>query len=183
MGNWAKKDGGGSDLSTINSRQANAVNYNNTSNVGHRQYDPEPPTDGNINAILEMEEALIAAHRKEIEDTMEIVREEMKLLAEVDQPGSLIDNFVTQLSFVLSRKAAGLVSLHARLVTERAGDTEFGREFLVKAAVCSLLSLLDQTLPFNAWSCFRVLRGNSAMYKSLVVLAGINISVHIHVSC
>ncbi|XVF62580.1 hypothetical protein PTKIN_Ptkin09bG0019800 [Pterospermum kingtungense] len=114
MGNLAKKDGGGSDLSATNSRQASAVNYN-TNNVGHRQNDLEPPIDGNINAILEEEEALIAAHRKEIEDTMEIVREEMKLLAEVDQPGSRIDNYVTQLSFVLSRKAAGLVSLQARL--------------------------------------------------------------------
>jgi len=41
--------------------------------------------------------------------------QEMKLLAEVDQPGSLIDSYVTQLSFVLSRKAASLVSLQARL--------------------------------------------------------------------
>ncbi|XP_022721932.1 kinesin-like protein KIN-13A [Durio zibethinus] len=114
MGNLTKKDGGGSDSSTTNSRQANAVNYN-TNNVGHRQYDPEPSTDGNINAILEEEEALIAAHRKEIENTMEIVREEMKLLAEVDQPGSHIDDYLTQLNFVLSRKAAGLVSLQARL--------------------------------------------------------------------
>ncbi|MBA0856639.1 hypothetical protein Goshw_001107 [Gossypium schwendimanii] len=112
--NWAKKDGG-SDLSASNSRQVNAVNNNETNTVGYRQYDPEPPTDENINAILEEEEALIAAHRKEIEDTMEIVREEMKLLAEVDQPGSHIDNYVTQLSFVLSRKAASLVSLQARL--------------------------------------------------------------------
>ncbi|KAK4856029.1 hypothetical protein QYF36_013397 [Acer negundo] len=77
-----------------------------------RQYEAGLPSDGNINALLEEEEALIAAHRKEIEDTMEIVREEMKLLAEVDQPGSLIDNYVTQLSFVLSRKAAGLATLH-----------------------------------------------------------------------
>ncbi|MBA0829704.1 hypothetical protein Goarm_014289 [Gossypium armourianum] len=112
--NWAKKDGG-SDLSASNSRQVNAVNNNETNTIGYRQYDPEPPTDENINAILEEEEALIAAHRKEIEDTMEIVREEMKLLAEVDQPGSHIDNYVTQLSFVLSRKAASLVSLQARL--------------------------------------------------------------------
>nr|GMD68373.1 kinesin-like protein KIN-13A [Ipomoea batatas] len=74
------------------------------------------PEDDSINEILEEEEALIAAHRKkEIEDTMEIVREEMKLLAEVDQPGSHIDNYVTQLSIVLSRKAASLVSLQARL--------------------------------------------------------------------
>ncbi|XP_008655223.1 kinesin-like protein KIN-13A isoform X2 [Zea mays] len=70
--------------------------------------------DMEINTILE-EEALIAAHRKEIESTMEIVREEMNLLAEVDQPGSLIDNYVAQLSFLLSRKASGLVSLQARL--------------------------------------------------------------------
>ncbi|KAM5568960.1 kinesin-like protein KIN-13A [Rosa sericea] len=112
LGNWLKK-GGGSDLSTTSSKQPNTGN-SNTSNVGSRQSEPEVP-DGNINAILEEEEALIAAHRKEIEDTMEIVREEMKLLAEVDRPGSLIDNYVTQLNFVLSRKAASLVSLQARL--------------------------------------------------------------------
>ncbi|GLT99121.1 hypothetical protein SLE2022_165850 [Rubroshorea leprosula] len=112
-GNLGRRDGRGSDLSTTNSRQQSSVS-NNQNNVGYRQYEAEPP-DGNINELLEEEEALIAAHRKEIEDTMEIVREEMKLLAEVDQPGSMIDNYVTQLSFVLSRKAAGLVSLQARL--------------------------------------------------------------------
>ncbi|KAK2645877.1 hypothetical protein Ddye_021072 [Dipteronia dyeriana] len=145
LGNWPKKDAGGSDISTTNSRQQNSSSYStnnvgsrqyeaaggsdstttnsrqqntssySTNNVGSRQYEAGLPSDGNINALLEEEEALIAAHRKEIEDTMEIVREEMKLLAEVDQPGSLIDNYVTQLSFVLSRKAAGLVSLQARL--------------------------------------------------------------------
>ncbi|KAL3583040.1 hypothetical protein D5086_017372 [Populus alba] len=119
-GNWLKKDGSGPDLPTGNSKQQNTGNFS-ASNTGPRQYEPYPP-DGNINAILEEEEALIAAHRKEIEDTMEIVREEMKLLAEVDQPGSLIDNYVTQLSFVLSRKAAGLVSLQARLASQQAGN-------------------------------------------------------------
>ncbi|KAG5240890.1 hypothetical protein OIU76_014409 [Salix suchowensis] len=112
-GNLLKKDGSGPDPPTTNSKQQNTGNCS-ASNTGSRQYEPYPP-DGNIKAILEEEEALIVAHRKEIEDTMEIVREEMKLLAEVDQPGSLIDNYVTQLSFVLSRKAAGLVSLQARL--------------------------------------------------------------------
>ncbi|GFZ13993.1 P-loop containing nucleoside triphosphate hydrolases superfamily protein [Actinidia rufa] len=85
LGNWLKNDGSGSDLSATSYKPQNE------------------------------EEALIAAHRKEIEDTMEIVREEMKLLAVVDQPGSRIDNYVTHLSFVLSRKAAALVSLQARL--------------------------------------------------------------------
>jgi kinesin family protein 2/24 len=44
-----------------------------------------------------------------------IILQEMNLLAEVDQPGSLIDNYVAQLNFLLSRKASGLVSLQARL--------------------------------------------------------------------
>eukprot|EP00249_Psilotum_nudum_P022165 c28399_g1_i2 orf=163-2601(+) len=71
--------------------------------------------DEHITAILEEEEDLIAAHRLEVEDSMELVREEMKLLSEVDQPGSLIDCYVSQLSYVLSRKAAGIVNLQARL--------------------------------------------------------------------
>ncbi|KAH0784858.1 hypothetical protein KY290_004456 [Solanum tuberosum] len=114
-GNGSRIDVSSADsLSTSYKQQS--TNSSNIKSIGTRQNElNSPPRDDNINEILEEEEALIAAHRKEIEDTMEIVREEMKLLAEVDQPGSLIDNYVTQLSFVLSRKAASLVSLQARL--------------------------------------------------------------------
>ncbi|XP_057429548.1 kinesin-like protein KIN-13A [Lotus japonicus] len=120
--NLTKRDANGSDLFTTSSKQQTMGNYStvttgnySTVTTGSRLYEAESSPDGNISAVLEEEEALIAAHRKEIEDTMEIVREEMKLLAEVDQPGSRIDNYVTQLSFVLSRKAASLVGLQARL--------------------------------------------------------------------
>ncbi|XP_056841990.1 kinesin-like protein KIN-13A isoform X2 [Raphanus sativus] len=107
--NLSKRDVRSSDIPTFtNFRQ-------NTSETISRQYETDTSLDENIDALLEEEEALITAHRKEIEDTMEIVREEMKLLAEVDKPGSMIENYVTQLSFVLSRKAAGLVSLQAKL--------------------------------------------------------------------
>ncbi|XP_061370541.1 kinesin-like protein KIN-13A [Gastrolobium bilobum] len=112
--NWMKRDANGSDLFTASSKQQSTGN-NSTVATGSKLYEAESSPDGNISAVLEEEEALIAAHRKEIEDTMEIVREEMKLLAEVDQPGSHIDNYVNQLSFVLSRKAASLVGLQARL--------------------------------------------------------------------
>uniref|UniRef100_A0A1D1YYC5 Kinesin-like protein n=1 Tax=Anthurium amnicola TaxID=1678845 RepID=A0A1D1YYC5_9ARAE len=111
---WPKKDSAYDFPVTSNKQQH--MHDSGASNTMTQRYEEEVPfNEGDINAILEEEEALIAAHRKEIEDTMEIVREEMKLLAEVDQPGSRIDNYVTQLSFVLSRKAAGLVSLQARL--------------------------------------------------------------------
>ncbi|KAH0728177.1 hypothetical protein KY284_004042 [Solanum tuberosum] len=115
QGNGSRIDVSSADsLSTSYKQQS--TNSSNIKSIGTRQNElSSPPRDNNINEILEEEEALIATHRKEIEDTMEIVREEMKLLAEVDQPGSLIDNYVTQLSFVLSRKAASLVSLQARL--------------------------------------------------------------------
>ncbi|KAK4767322.1 hypothetical protein SAY86_015072 [Trapa natans] len=114
-GNWMKKNSASSDISSSGFQQQNPGNYySHPGSAGSRQYESEL-SDGDFNEILEEEEALIAAHRKEIEDTMEIVREEMQLLAEVDQPGSLIDNYVTQLSFVLSRKAASLVGLQARL--------------------------------------------------------------------
>ncbi|CAL9078958.1 unnamed protein product [Musa textilis] len=111
--NWSKKESG-PRLPPLNQKQQHI--FDSASDTVSKQYEQEAScNDEEINALLEEEDALIAAHRKEIENTMEIVREEMNLLAEVDQPGSLIDNYVTQLSFVLSRKAAGLVSLQARL--------------------------------------------------------------------
>ncbi|CAN4095979.1 unnamed protein product [Withania somnifera] len=114
-GKWSRKDVSSSDSSSMSYKQQNA-SIPNVRSVGSGQNEPSsPPHDENINELLQEEEALMTAHRKEIEDTMEIVREEMKLLAEVDQPGSHIDNYVTQLSYVLSRKAASLVSFQARL--------------------------------------------------------------------
>lgn len=50
-----------------------------------------------MNSILEEEEELINCHRYNIEETMEIVRREMNLLTEVDQPGSAIDQYVDAL--------------------------------------------------------------------------------------
>lgn len=45
----------------------------------------------------------------------DVCLQEMKLLAEVDRPGSRIDRYVSQLNYVLSRKAAGIFNLQARL--------------------------------------------------------------------
>ncbi|KZV25608.1 kinesin-13A [Dorcoceras hygrometricum] len=114
-GHGLRKESDNSDMPTSSYKQRQNINSSNVTGIVAKQNETEPPSHESINEILEEEEALISAHRKEIEDTMEIVREEMKLLAEVDQPGSHIDNYVTQLNFVLSRKAASLVSLQARL--------------------------------------------------------------------
>ena len=54
-----------------------------------------------INVILEEEELVIQAHRTQIESTMDLVKKEMILLAEVDKPGSAIDLYVNRLADVL----------------------------------------------------------------------------------
>ncbi|XP_048563327.1 kinesin-like protein KIN-13A [Triticum urartu] len=117
--NYVKKENGADVNRIVHKQQLKQQQQRplstSASQVSSRQSAKESSCDEEINAILEEEEALIAAHRKEIENTMEIVREEMNLLADVDQPGSLIDNYVAQLNFLLSRKASGLVSLQARL--------------------------------------------------------------------
>ncbi|KAM3330497.1 hypothetical protein ACQJBY_027005 [Aegilops geniculata] len=117
--NYVKKENGADVNRIVHKQQLKQQQQRppstSASQVSSRQSEKESSCDEEINAILEEEEALIAAHRKEIETTMEIVREEMNLLADVDQPGSLIDNYVAQLNFLLSRKASGLVSLQARL--------------------------------------------------------------------
>ena len=71
--------------------------------------------DDLMNRILEEEDELIQCHRRQIEDTMDIVRSEMNLLAEVDQPGSAIDAYVDKLGLILKSKAASIQQLQAKL--------------------------------------------------------------------
>lgn len=53
LGSWLKKDSNGSEPPTTNSRQQSTSNYN-INNVGSKQPQPQPPSDGNINALLEV---------------------------------------------------------------------------------------------------------------------------------
>ncbi|XP_027344851.1 kinesin-like protein KIN-13B [Abrus precatorius] len=78
----------------------------------------EPKTvhsDDDLNALLQEEEDLVNAHRRQIEETMNIVREEMNLLVEVDKPGNQLDDYIARLNVILSQKAAGIMQLQTRL--------------------------------------------------------------------
>ncbi|XP_011043462.1 PREDICTED: kinesin-13A-like [Populus euphratica] len=72
-------------------------------------------SDDELNVLLKEEEDLVSAHRKQVEETIDIVREEMDLLAEADQPGNQLDEYITKLNAILSQKAAGIVQLQTRL--------------------------------------------------------------------
>ncbi|KAJ9692375.1 hypothetical protein PVL29_011434 [Vitis rotundifolia] len=72
-------------------------------------------SDDDLNALLQEEEDLVNAHRRQVEETMNIVREEMNLLVEADQPGNQLDDYVSRLNSILSQKAAGIMQLQAHL--------------------------------------------------------------------
>uniref|UniRef100_M8BKE2 Kinesin-like protein n=1 Tax=Aegilops tauschii TaxID=37682 RepID=M8BKE2_AEGTA len=74
-----------------------------------------PDEDDHLNDLLQEEEDLVSAHRKQVEETLDIIKEEMNLLDEADQPGNQLDDYVTRLSGILSQKAAGIVDLQDRL--------------------------------------------------------------------
>ncbi|KAL1340547.1 hypothetical protein HN51_026904 [Arachis hypogaea] len=92
-------------------KQNNQIKWKDLPNV-------EPKTvhsDDDLNALLKEEEDLVNAHRKQVEETMNIVREEMNLLVEADQPGNQLDDYVTKLNAILTQKAAGILQLQTRL--------------------------------------------------------------------
>ncbi len=50
-----------------------------------------------VNQILKEEDELLNCHRKEIDDTVDLVKKEMFLIHEVDKPGSDVDDYIMQL--------------------------------------------------------------------------------------
>ncbi|KAL1318646.1 hypothetical protein AAHE18_15G220100 [Arachis hypogaea] len=71
--------------------------------------------DDDLNALLKEEEDLVTAHRRQVEETIDIVKEEMNLLVEADQPGNHLDDYITKLNTILSQKAAGILQLQTQL--------------------------------------------------------------------
>lgn len=71
--------------------------------------------EDDLGALLKDEEDLVSAHRKQVEETIDIVREEMNLLAEADKPGNPLDDYISRLNAILSQKSAGIHELQMRL--------------------------------------------------------------------
>ncbi|XP_057735212.1 kinesin-like protein KIN-13B isoform X2 [Arachis stenosperma] len=71
--------------------------------------------DDDLNALLKEEEDLVTAHQRQVEETIDIVKEEMNLLVEADQPGNHLDDYITKLNTILSQKAAGILQLQTQL--------------------------------------------------------------------
>lgn len=86
----------------------------------------EVQQDLTVDQLLEAEDELVLAHRKHIEDSMALVRAEMGLLGEVDQPGSSIKTYVEHLGQLLEQKAAGVRELQLKVVAFRHAVEKMG---------------------------------------------------------
>ncbi|XP_059066863.1 kinesin-like protein KIN-13A [Cryptomeria japonica] len=114
---WASKGDSKPDVFNAVKKNQQLYKEDHASNNASLRLKECAPTeyDSDINAILKEEEELVAAHRKEIEETMDIVRDEMQLLSDVEMPGSHIDEYVSRLSQVLAIKATSVRNLQRRL--------------------------------------------------------------------
>lgn len=65
--------------------------------------------------ILEEEEDLISGHRQHIDDIVDVVKQEMILLNEVDKPGSDIEKYVSSLDAILLHKLDLITHLRTKL--------------------------------------------------------------------
>ena len=54
--------------------------------------------------ILVEEEDIITSHRTHIDDMVDLIKQEMMLLHEVDKPGSDVDEYVSSLDSILRHK-------------------------------------------------------------------------------
>lgn len=68
-----------------------------------------------INLILTEEEELISAHRNHIDHMVSVVKEEMGILHEVDQPGSDVDEYIASLNRMLDEKLSSIRAIQKKL--------------------------------------------------------------------
>ena len=70
-----------------------------------------------LEQILEEEETLINGHRHHIDDVVDLVKQEMMLLHEVDQPGSDVEDYVNKLDAILVHKMQIISDVRTKLLT------------------------------------------------------------------
>jgi hypothetical protein len=68
-----------------------------------------------VTEIFTDEETLVAAHREQIHEMMNLVKEEMTALDNVEAPGSIIDDYVEKLEIILSKKSHIITHLQSQL--------------------------------------------------------------------
>ncbi|XP_076904085.1 kinesin-like protein KIN-13B [Bidens hawaiensis] len=106
-------DNGGSDEAIMEDDFDYSMEVNDPKNTS--RFEKPVKVNNDLTALLEEEENLVHAHRKQVEETMNIVREEINLLVELDQPGNLLDDYIKKLNTLISQKADVIQKLQTQL--------------------------------------------------------------------
>jgi kinesin family protein 2/24 len=69
-----------------------------------------------VEMILEEEEELIGSHRQHIDDVVDLVKQEMMILHDVDKPGSDLEEYVSALDAILMHKMDLIGVVRQRLI-------------------------------------------------------------------
>lgn len=86
--------------------------------VARNEKDLQEMSDGHeklINIILAEEEELITAHKEHIDNMVGIIKGEMTILNEVDQPGSDVDEYTSALKGYLEQQVKHIMSIKGRV--------------------------------------------------------------------
>ena len=70
-----------------------------------------------IKVILEEEEELISEHRQHIDDVVDIIKADMGILQNVEEPQSDIEEYVGKLDGILMRKMNHILGLRSKLAS------------------------------------------------------------------
>jgi len=68
-----------------------------------------------VSTLYQEEEEIIQQHKQQVDDVMSIIRMEMRLLNEAEQPGANIDQYVKELDELLQAKQQVIQDLRNRL--------------------------------------------------------------------
>ena len=66
--------------------------------------------------ILEEEEDMINGHRQHIDDVVDLVKQEMMILHDVDKPGSDVEEYISSLDAILLHKMELISVVRSRLL-------------------------------------------------------------------
>lgn len=102
-------------ISALDDKKKNNASLAEQRDVADFKAEDSDSDDNDLNALLKEEEDLVTAHRRQVEETIEMVKEEMNLLVEANQPENQLDDYVSRLNTILSNKAEGILQLQTRL--------------------------------------------------------------------
>jgi len=98
----------------VRGQQKGVSRYLDEKWVARNEKDLQEMSDGHeklINLILAEEEELITAHKEHIDSMVGIIKGEMMILNEVDQPGSDVDEYTTLLKEYLDQQVQCIMGI------------------------------------------------------------------------